>query len=242
MRLPAAGLVAMVGIVPASSLAAQATQPPGERGSENAAIHAMSHRDHDAGDNPHLRLSAPGSASPADSARAVQLVVRIRRDLARYRDVEAARADGFRQFLPDVALPVYHFTNWRYGLEAAFTFDPARPTSLLYRKNPDGGFTLTGVMYTAPARLAESALDARIPLGMARWHQHIKWCIPKRGEESRWTDTRAGKPLFGPESPVATKEACDAAGGRFIPRLFGWMVHVSAFESDDPRIIWGDHH
>ena len=55
-------------------------------------------------------------------------------------------------------------------------------------------------------------------------------------------ERRAGKPLFGPDSPIVTKGACDAVGGRFFPRLFGWMVHVNAFESDDPRVIWGDHH
>ena len=169
-------------------------------------------------------------------------MVRIRHDLARFRDVEVARAAGYQQFLPNVVLPVYHFTNWRYGLEAAFTFDAARPTSLLYRKNGDGSFTLTGVMYTAPARLSESSLESRIPLGMARWHQHINWCLPTKGQESRWKERRDGKPLFGPESPIATKEACDAAGGRFVSRLFGWMVHVNAFESDDPTVIWGDHH
>jgi len=29
-------------------------------------------------------------------------------------------------------------------------------------------------------------------------------------------------------------------GGRFVPRLFGWMMHVMAFESDDPKVIWGE--
>jgi hypothetical protein len=226
----------------AGPLAGQSSPPPEGARAADAALHDMSHHDHMAADNPHLRLSAKREATPADSARAAELVARIRRDLARYRDVEAARAAGYVQFLPNVALPVYHFTNRRYGLEAAFAFDATRPTSLLYRKNPDGGFTLTGVMYTAPARLPEERLDARIPLGTARWHQHINWCLPRKGEESRWRETRGGKPLFGPESTIAGKEACDAVRGRFVPRLFGWMVHVNAFESDDPAVIWGDHH
>ena len=42
--------------------------------------------------------------------------------------------------------------------------------------------------------------------------------------------TREGEPVFGPRSPIATAEACDAVGGRFVPRLFGWMVHVEAFD------------
>lgn len=243
MRSHAAGRSAIAWAILAAPLGAQAKPPAAEGpGAVDAALHEMSHHGSDAGSNPHMRLSATRPATPADSTRAAQLVVRIRRDLGRYRNVETARAAGYEQFLPNVALPIYHFTNWRHGLEAAFSFDAARPTSLLYRKNPDGSFMLTGVMYTAPARLAEAKLNSRVPLAMARWHQHINWCLPKRGEETRWKETRAGKPLFGPESPIASKGACEAAGGRFLPRLFGWMVHVNAFGSDDLRVIGGENH
>jgi len=58
----------------------------------------------------------------------------------------------------------------------------------------------------------------------------------------RWRETRDGKPVFGPRSPIATPEACAAVGGRFFPRIFGWMVHVMAFEDDDPAVIWGGGH
>lgn len=227
----------------AAPLRAQANPPsaPDPRAAD-AVMHEMSHHDHDAPANPHVRLSKARPLSRADSARAAALVAVIRREIGKYGEVKAAIADGYEQFLPNVPLPVYHFTKRQHGLEAAFTFDPARPTSLLYRKNPDGSFTLIGVMYTAPAILSEETLDRRIPLGVTRWHQHINWCLPPAGPESRWTETRGGKPLFGPQSSIATREACDTVGGRFVPRLFGWMVHVNAFESDDPRVIWGDHH
>ena len=33
-----------------------------------------------------------------------------------------------------------------------------------------------------------------------------------------------------------------AAGGRFVPRLFGWMAHVYMFGGDDPLTIWGGEH
>ena len=72
--------------------------------------------------------------------------------------------------------------------------------------------------------------------------QHINWCIPNKGDERRWAETRGGKPIFGPRGPIATEEVCAAVKGRFVPHLFGWMVHVNAFESDDPAVIWGDHH
>jgi hypothetical protein len=209
-----------------------------QAGAADAVTRQMSHHGHESEDNPHLRLSTARPRTAEDSVRGSRLVSTIRRELAKYQDVKVAIADGYRQFLPNVVLPVYHFTNNRYGFEAAFAFDPAKPTSLLYRKNGDGSFTLTGVMYTAPAVLGEQRLEPRIPLGLARWHQHTNWCLPKQGEESRWLETRDGKPVFGPESPIASADECAAVRGRFFPRLFGWMVHVNAFESDDPAVIW----
>ena len=59
------------------------------------------------------------------------------------------------------------------------------------------------------------------------------------GARRRWRETKDGQPLFGPKSPIATAEACEAVGGRFRPRLFGWMVHVMAFAGVDP---WNAHH
>ena len=231
---------ALLGILwSAPALPAQA--PAEDRRTAEAVTHAMMHGEHDAMAQRHLLLSTTREATSAASARAAQLLAAIRRDLAKYRDVAAARADGYEQFLPNVPQPIYHFTNWLSGFSEAFGFDPAHPTSLLYRKNADGGFTLTGVMYTAPRWLDEAALDERIPLGIAHWHQHVDWCLPPRNQPGRWLDSKDGHPLFGPESPIATQEDCTKAGGRFVPHLFGWMVHVNAFDSDDPRVIWGEH-
>ena len=189
--------------------------------------------------DPHMTLTPVRRPTPADSARATALVRQIRGAFDRYRDVRAAEADGFRQFLPGVKQPTYHFTNRRYAVAEMFRFDPARPTSLLYRQDADGGFVLVGAMYTAPARTSLDELDRRIPLSVARWHEHVNWCLPPPGQPARWRETRDGKPVFGPKSPIATAEACDVVAGRFLPRIFGWMVHVMAFESDDPNVIWG---
>jgi hypothetical protein len=236
---PAVFTALMLRAVAAAAQTPAAPEP--ERRASEAAMESMSGHGHDAGD-PHLVLSTPRTTTTADSARAAALVATIRKELGRFRDVKVAIAEGYEQFLPNVPQPVYHFTNNRYGLAAAFAFNPTLPTSLLYRRNAGGGYTLTGVMYTAPLTMSEAMLDRRIPLGMARWHRHVNWCLPRRGEEGRWLETRDGAPLFGPRSPIATEAECDAAGGRFVPHLFGWMVHVNAFESDDPAVIWGDHH
>jgi len=60
-------------------------------------------------------------------------------------------------------------------------------------------------------------------------------------DRDRWAETVNGRPVFGPLG-VATKEECSAANGRFIPQVFGWMVHANVFASDDPKVVWGDEH
>jgi hypothetical protein len=164
----------------------------------------------------------------------------MRRDLARYHDVRVAEEDGFRQFIPAAGAPVQHFTKIRWALRSRNGLDPARPTSLLYRRAADGQFVLVGAMFTAPAQTADSELNARLPLSVVRWHRHINWCLPPLADaRRRWRETKDGQPVFGPKSPIATRDACEAVGGRFRPRLFGWMVHVMAFSEGDP---WNAHH
>jgi hypothetical protein len=228
----------------AACRAQQPAQAPTEMGAMDSTDRRAAQAAHEAMSgpmsmDPHMTLTPARAGSAADSARAAAFVAQLRAALAPYSDVRAAQADGFRQFLPGVKQPIYHFTNWRWALEEMFRFDPAKPTSLLYREEADGRFVLVGAMYTAPARTTLDELDRRIPLSVARWHEHVNWCLPPRGEPGRWGETRGGRPVFGPKSPIATAEACAAAGGRFLPRIFGWMVHVMAFESDDPKVIWG---
>ena len=188
--------------------------------------------------NPHMVMSPAWPLAPGDSARAASIVAEVRRTLSRYRDVHQAEADGYRAFLPGVPQPVYHYTRWQNAFAARRTFDVTRPTSLLYRPDGRGGFDLIGVMYTAPRGTPLEALNRRIPLSIAHWHEHVNWCLPPAGARERWTEQRDGVPVFGPHSPIATKEACDAVGGRFVPHLFGWMVHVQAWAGDDPAVIW----
>jgi hypothetical protein len=190
----------------------------------------------------HMTLTPLRPGSRADSARAAALVAAMRAALGKYRDVQVAQADGFRQFLPGVPQPIYHFTNRRWALEEMLRFDAAKPTSLLYRKESDGTFVLVGAMYAAPGRASLDQLDARVPLSVARWHEHVNWCVPPLGRRDRWRETREGRPVFGPKSPIATAAGCGAVGGRFLPHIFGWMVHVMAFSGDDPSVIWGAGH
>jgi len=189
----------------------------------------------------HMRLTTLRSRAPGDSARADSILVVMRRELARYRDVRVAEGDGFRQFIAGKDAPVQHFTKLRWWIQARTGLDPSRPSSLLYRRAAAGRLELAGAMFTAPPGATEDELNARLPLSVARWHQHVNWCTPKIGPRmrERWRETKDGQPVFGPRSPIATEAACDAVGGRFRPRLLGWMVHVMAFSGDDP---WEIHH
>ena len=174
----------------------------------------------------HLELTPSRPASSADSARGDSLLAAMRAALEPYRDVQRAEADGYRIFLPSVPQPVYHYTSWRRSLRSAWRFDPTRPGTLLYRRGPTGEWELVGAMFNAPRQTSLESLDARFPLGLARWHRHVNLCLPPRGERTRWADMRDGRPVFGPASPIATEKECRAVGGRFHETLFGWMVHV----------------
>lgn len=194
---------------------------------EDAAIGAMSSMHMSDGMAGHAAMSAHMAWSDtrpptdADRERAAEIVKTLQTALARYKDYHVAEANGFKPFHPEIRQDIYHFTRWQNGLKAAFTFDPAEPTSLLYKKTPNGGYELVGAMYTAPRGTSEAKLDQRVPLGVARWHRHVNLCFPPKGQRATadWTK-------FGVNGSIATKTACDAAGGRFYPQVFGWMVHV----------------
>ena len=191
----------------------------------------------------HMEMTAPRPGTHADSARAAGVAALLRDALEPYKDTTAAVRDGFQMFMPQVKTQkVYHFTNRMNAVKEAFRFDPAKPTSLLYKKDSDGHFTLVGAMYTAPKRFNPDKLDARVPLSVAQWHKHVNWCIPKKEQAARWLEQKDGHPVFGPESPIATKSACDAVDGVFHETLFGWMLHANVLAGTDPKTIWGDDH
>ena len=182
--------------------------------------------------NAHMRMTALRPANAADEKRAAEIVATLRQSIAKYEDYHVALAEGFRIFAPSVPQKHYHFTSGRNAIRAQFVFDPARPTSLLYKKTADG-YQLEGAMYTAQRRYTEAQLNARVPLSIARWHQHVDFCLPPRGGAMRQADWKQ----FGLEGSISTEQACQAAGGRWFPVVFGWMVHVYPFESD-PANIW----
>jgi hypothetical protein len=182
----------------------------------------------------HMHMTALRPAQPGDQHNADVVVAAAKLAMAPYQDYHKALADGYEIFLPNVPQAQYHFTKYEYGLLARSQFDPLKPTSLLYKKTADGGYTLVGAMYTDGADATEGELNERIPLSIAHWHLHTNFCKAPAGQKALYFGPDAKYGLLG---SITTKEACEAAGGDFHPHIFGWMVHVYANETD-PKKIW----
>jgi hypothetical protein len=206
-----------------------------EKASERAAVHDMTPGHHGT-HGEHMTMTAMRQQTPEDVQRANEIVAQLRIGIEKYKDYRVALEDGFRIFLPGLPQPEYHFTSYRNGFLEAFTFDPTRPTSLLYKKTPTG-YDLVGGMYTMPKRASEEQLNARIPLSVAMWHLHTNLCMPPHNQRNTTDWTK-----FGLQGAIATKDACDSAGGRFSPVIFGWMVHVYPYEDSTDKIFAMHHH
>jgi hypothetical protein len=185
----------------------------------------------------HMYLTELRPPKHGDQAKADLLVQSAKAAMAPYQDYRKALSDGYEIFLPNIPQPQYHFTKYEYGLEARSHFDPLKPTSLLYKKTTDGGYTLVGAMYTARVNAGQDELDERVPLSVARWHQHINFCKAPPEQKAAYFGPDA---KFGLLGSITTKQDCAAAGGEFFPHLFGWMVHIYPYESD-PAKIWSTH-
>jgi hypothetical protein len=202
------------------------TRSGGERGmssdqqAQAEAMHAM--EPGHAMDRAHMRMTQLRATNAEDRERADQLLALLREVIEPYKDYRVALADGYQIFLPQMPQGEYHFNNYWNTFVESFTFDPARPSSLLYKKTREG-WELTGAMFTAPRSATLEQLDQRVPLSVARWHQHINLCMPRR------TTANANWKIFGLDGSIATEQACSEAGGRFYPQIFGWMVHVYPF-------------
>src|SRR5580693_2425511 len=88
----------------------------------------------------HMFMTTLRSLQPGDQKRADSIVVAARAAIAPYVDYRKALADGYKIFLPDVPQAQYHFTNYQFASAARSVFDAGKPTSLLYKKTPDGGY------------------------------------------------------------------------------------------------------
>ena len=186
--------------------------------------------------DPHMSMTKLRPPQPGDKARADAVVAAAKKAAEHYRDYRVAEADGYTVFMPDQHQNVYHFVRESADPETRGNFDPNRPPALLYTKTdgPNPDYKLVGVMYTAPYGATEEELNARVPLSIAQWHEHINMCVPPQPEQRNWL---MGDRQFGLSGSITTAEACNAAGGHFRSHLSGWMTHVYPFETDS-RKVW----
>jgi len=181
----------------------------------------------------HMQMTPAQPATAQDRERAASIVASLRAAMAPYQDYRAAEAAGYEPFHPEFPQPIYHFTSMRNALLNQFSFDPSRPTSLMY-KPVAGGYQLVGAMYTAPRGATLAQLNDRVPLGVATWHMHVNLCIPPLGQGR---EMLGPNPKFGLAGSITTADACAAAGGIFRPVVYGWMLHVWPYETD-PAKVW----
>jgi hypothetical protein len=160
--------------------------------------------------------------------------------MADYPTVDAAEKAAFKKFLPAIPLSIEHYTNRSYAVEAWLGhFDPMHPTSLIFKRD-GSSLQIVGVMYTASNSADRDELNSRVPLSFGTWHRHVDFCKAPVG--TPLTSRFGPNVRFGFAGSIHTKDACDAAGGTFIPRVFGWMVHVWPNEKTDASVWAVDAH
>lgn len=180
---------------------------------------------------PHMRWTTLRSSTADDRERAEQIVQTLRIVLAKYQDYRVALSEGYAPLHPERKTPHYHFANTHNRRMARRQFDASAPSAILYKKVGEG-YELEGAMYTAPREMTEEQLNDRVPLSVAQWHAHINLCFLPDG-----TRLRGNRKQFGFKGTIDTEATCQQVGGRFVPQVGGWMIHVYPFKAI-PSEIW----
>jgi hypothetical protein len=137
-----------------------------------------------------VMLPAPADAPTAAQRRAAaDLAARTRTALARYTDIHAALAAGYRPTLTRTGYSV-HLENKAYGNDGRI-LDPDRPELLMY-SIVDGRAALLSAVYTMP-RAGEPGPAPGGPL--TRWHAHNA-CLTLLPPGFSVVDAYGGCPAF----------------------------------------------
>jgi hypothetical protein len=177
----------------------------------------------------HMNITPLRPKQPGDEEKAKAVVAQVKASIERYKDYRKALADGYVIANPKVDQPQSHFNNAANIKEAESHFDPAKPSSLLYRKTPNQRYKLEGVMFTDRPDATEDELNERIPLSIVRWHEHTNYCAAPADKVQEYFGKN---PKFGMFGSIRTADACKAAGGMFFPIIFTWMIHVFPYEDN----------
>jgi hypothetical protein len=194
-------------------------------------------------DGIHMHMLPKRDVAPGDSARALEIVKTARAALEKYTDVKVATQDGYVKFMPWLEdQSIFHYNNIPNAMSVLGAFDATKPVSLLYKKGDKGEMKLVGVMYNALPSATPADLDSRLPTSIAHWHEHVDFCAANI-DSIRAGTLKIDAAFTAKMLKINTRDDCTKAGGRFVPRIFGWMAHVYLFAGDDPKTIWGgDEH
>ena len=144
--------------------------------------------------------------SDDDLAELVAQLDEVREATEKYRDIDVAIADGYRQTTDQVANMGEH---WNRSGAGSRDFNPAEPDILMYVTNDDGEKELVGTSFVLlRSRVGDDHPDA-FAGQLDNWHIHYELC--------------SGNPDIVSRS--ATREECQEGGGAFIPS-YGWMIHA----------------
>jgi len=144
----------------------------------------------------------------AELQQTTEQLAAARQATAKYQDVHAAEADGYRAIGPDVPGMGIHYV--RRGTPK--TFSIGEPPILLYEKDPTtASLRLVGVSYlvVAPSGADGQPISSPFPKALASWHKHNNVCV--------LPDNSASVEL--------TEAQCTGRGGHFTAET-SWMVHA----------------
>ena len=155
-------------------------------------------------------------------------------------------APGFKTWNPGHPLHLQPGSEMDLNILMEPTHDPSlHPSRFLVPAGYVGWLQLEYGLKDAPSLLAEDGVkvfkfpaggmlkvSGAVPLSIAMWHLHTNLCIPPKADALSMDRAK-----FGLQGSIATQDACDAAGGRFHPVIFGWMVHVHPYEDSLDKIF-----
>jgi hypothetical protein len=155
----------------------------------------------------HLHHGGGAPVTYEELTKTASLLGTARQATAKYHDVRAAEADGYKAIGPDVPGMGVHYVGSHRG------FDVARPNILLYEKKAEvpGGYALVGVSYLLNAETDADGQPANppFPKSLANWHRHSNLCgFPDRSVKADLNESQ-----------------CLAGGGHFTAET-QWMIHA----------------
>jgi hypothetical protein len=151
-----------------------------ETAEDAGSSHAHGAPEASAASETHAMSPAPGvlhehgaavAVTDAELEAATRLVADTKTGVARFGDLEAAKADGYYQVAPP-RNGLVHYLNTAYNRDGR-VLDPERPESLIYLHLSEGSWMLVGAMYRMPA---PDQPGPRVGGPLTAWHSHNNLC------------------------------------------------------------------